>query len=66
MIGLNIAIGQQTPPVASVLLTACVVSGCKVAEVMRYNWWFILALFIELQIVTYVPWFSRALPTALG
>jgi len=66
IIGLNVALGQQTPPVASVLLTACAVSGCKVAEVMRYNWWFILALFIVLQVVTYVPWLSLALPRALA
>ena len=59
------AIGQQTPPVASVLLTACSVSGCGIGEVMRYNWWFVLAMFIVLQIVTYVPAIALFLPNLL-
>ena len=63
---INTAIGQQTPPVASVLLSACAVSGAKVGEVMRYNWWFILAMFLVLQIVTYVPWVSLVLPNLLS
>lgn len=65
ILALNGAIGQQTPPVASVLLTACSVSGCRVGEVMKYNWWFILAMFITLQIVTYIPAVSLALPSIL-
>ena len=65
ILALNGAIGQQTPPVASVLLTACSVSGCRVGEVMKYNWWFILAMFVTLQIVTYIPGISLFLPELL-
>jgi C4-dicarboxylate transporter, DctM subunit len=65
ILALNGAIGQQTPPVASVLLTACSVSGCGIGEVMRYNWWFVLAMFIVLQIVTYVPAIALFLPNLL-
>jgi tripartite ATP-independent transporter DctM subunit len=65
ILALNGAIGQQTPPVASVLLTACSVSNCRMGEVMRYNWWFILAMFITLQIVTYAPAVSLFLPSTL-
>jgi C4-dicarboxylate transporter, DctM subunit len=65
ILALNGAIGQQTPPVASVLLTACSISGCRIGEVMRYNKWFILAMFITLQIVTYVPEVSLFLPNLL-
>ncbi len=65
ILALNGAIGQQTPPVASVLLTACSVSNCRMGEVMRYNWWFILAMFVTLQIVTYAPQISLFLPNAL-
>ncbi|MCJ8144632.1 TRAP transporter large permease [Ancylobacter sp. A5.8] len=65
ILALNGAIGQQTPPVASVLLTACSVSGCRVGEVMKYNWWFILAMFITLQVVTYIPAISLTLPRLL-
>ncbi len=65
ILALNGAIGQQTPPVASVLLTACSVSGCKLGEVMYYNKWFVLAMFVTLQIVTYVPSLSLFLPRIL-
>lgn len=65
ILALNGAIGQQTPPVASVLLTACSVSGCRMGEIMRYNWWFILAMFVVLQIVTYVPAVALFLPNLL-
>jgi C4-dicarboxylate transporter, DctM subunit len=65
ILALNGAIGQQTPPVASVLLTACSVSGCRIGEVMRYNRWFILVMFIALQIVTYLPQTALFLPNLL-
>jgi tripartite ATP-independent transporter DctM subunit len=65
ILALNGAIGQQTPPVASVLLTACSISGCRIGEVMYYNKWFILAMFITLQIVTYVPETTLFLPNLL-
>lgn len=53
---LNLGIGQQTPPVASVLLTVCSATGLKIEEVMRYGKWFILAMFVTLMIVSFVPW----------
>lgn len=65
ILALNGAIGQQTPPVASVLLTACSVSGCRLGEVMHFNRWFVLAMFVTLQIVTYVPGISLFLPELL-
>lgn len=55
---LNLGIGQQTPPVASVLLTVCSTSNLKVNKVMKYSKWYILTMFIVLMIVTFVPWFS--------
>ncbi|MBV1788669.1 TRAP transporter large permease subunit [Marinobacterium sp. D7] len=48
-------IGQQTPPVASVLLTVCSTANVRVDHVMRYCKWFILAMFVTLIVVTYVP-----------
>ena len=57
---LNLGIGQQTPPVASVLLTVCSATGLKIEEVMGYCKWFILAMFITLMIVSFIP------QTALG
>lgn len=65
ILALNGAIGQQTPPVASVLLTACSVGRCRLGEVMYYNRWFILSMFITLQLVTYIPQLSLFLPNIL-
>ncbi len=53
---LNLGIGQQTPPVASVLLTVCSATGLKIEEVMRYCKWFIVAMFVTLMIVSFMPW----------
>ena len=59
---LNLGIGQQTPPVASVLLTVCSTTGLKIEQVMGYCKWFILAMFVTLMIVTFTPattiWFK--------
>lgn len=52
---LNLGIGQQTPPVASIVLTVCSVTGVKLEEIMRYNKWFILVMFTVLMLVSYLP-----------
>ncbi|MEP3248470.1 MAG: TRAP transporter large permease [Sneathiella sp.] len=52
---LNLGIGQQTPPVASVLLTVCSATGLKIEDVMGYCKWFILAMFVTLMIVSFTP-----------
>jgi TRAP-type C4-dicarboxylate transport system permease large subunit len=52
---LNLAIGQQTPPVASVLITACSISRSDIWETTKVNIWFILVLLAVLFICTYVP-----------
>ncbi|GMG83125.1 TRAP transporter large permease [Paralimibaculum aggregatum] len=52
---LNLGIGQQTPPVASVLLTVCSATGLKIEEVMGYCKWFILAMFATLLVVSFLP-----------
>ncbi len=55
IVTLNLAIGQQTPPVASVLITACSIAKADVWEVTKVNVYFIAALFALLMLVTYVP-----------
>jgi TRAP-type C4-dicarboxylate transport system permease large subunit len=52
---LNLAIGQQTPPVASVLITACSIAKADVWEVTKVNVYFIGVLAAVLLLVTYVP-----------
>ncbi len=52
---LNIAVGQQTPPVASVLITASSIAKKDIWSVTKDNLWFILVLLITLMAVTYIP-----------
>lgn len=52
---LNLAIGQQTPPVASVLATACSIAKTDIWGTTRVNLPMILLLFAVLMIVTYIP-----------
>jgi len=55
VVTLNLGIGQQTPPVASVLVTACSVAKADIWEVSKVNLWFIAVLLAVLVLVTYVP-----------
>ncbi|MEO1275228.1 MAG: TRAP transporter large permease [Pseudomonadota bacterium] len=55
VVTLNLAIGQQTPPVASVLITACSVANARIWDVARVNLPFVGVLFMVLMICTYVP-----------
>ena len=55
IVTLNLGIGQQTPPVASVLVTACSVAKADIWEVSKVNIYFIAVLFTMLMLVTYVP-----------
>jgi len=55
VVTLNLGIGQQTPPVASVLITACSVAKADIWEVSKANFRFVGVLFAVLLLVTYVP-----------
>ena len=61
MVTLNLAIGQQTPPVASVLITSCSIANAGIWETSRTNLPFIGVLAVILLLVTYVPEVSLAL-----
>ncbi|MGQ0548711.1 MAG: TRAP transporter large permease [Armatimonadota bacterium] len=65
IVTLNLAIGQQTPPVASVLLTACAVAKQPVGKVFYEAIPFIIVLLIVLAIVTYIPIIPLFLPRLL-
>ncbi len=55
IVTINLGLGQQTPPVASVLMVASSIAKASVWEVTRVNIWFIAVLFALLMLVTYVP-----------
>ena len=61
IVTLNLAIGQQTPPVASVLVTACSVAKADIWEVSTINIMFVAVLFAVLLLVTYVPFVPMGL-----
>ncbi|MGH1477150.1 MAG: TRAP transporter large permease [Geminicoccales bacterium] len=61
IVTLNLAIGQQTPPVASVLITACSIAKADVWDVTKVNVYFIGVLAAVLILVTYVPIIPLAL-----
>jgi tripartite ATP-independent transporter DctM subunit len=61
IVTINLGIGQQTPPVASVLMVASSIAKASVWEVTRTNVWFIGVLFAVLMLVTYVPMTGLAL-----
>ena len=52
---LSIALGQQTPPVASVLATACSIAKADMLEVTKSNLPFIAILVVVLLMVSYIP-----------
>ncbi len=55
IVTLNLGIGQQTPPVASVLITACSVAKADIWEVSKVNVYFVSVIVGVLLLVTYVP-----------
>jgi len=61
IVTLNLGIGQQTPPVASVLVTACSIAKADIWDVSRVNVAFVGVLVFVLLMVTYIP----AIPLSL-
>jgi len=61
VVTLNLAIGQQTPPVASVLMAACSIARADIWATTRVNLWFIGVLLLVLLLCTYVPAVSLTL-----
>ena len=55
VVTINLGIGQQTPPVASVLMVACSIAKASVWEVSKVNVYFIGVLVAVLMMVTYAP-----------
>jgi TRAP-type C4-dicarboxylate transport system permease large subunit len=61
VVTLNLAIGQQTPPVASVLMTSCTIAKADIWETTKVNIPYIAALLTILFLSTYVPIVSLGL-----
>jgi len=65
IVTINLGIGQQTPPVASVLLTTCAVGNVPLVKTFKYLKVFIAVMLVILAIVTYIPVISTWLPSIL-
>jgi tripartite ATP-independent transporter DctM subunit len=61
VVTLNLAIGQQTPPVASVLMTSCAIAKADIWDTTWVNIPYIMALVAVLLLCTYVPVVSLGL-----
>ena len=55
IVTINLGIGQQTPPVASVLMVASSIAKASVWDVSKVHVWFIGVLVAVLLLVAYVP-----------
>jgi tripartite ATP-independent transporter DctM subunit len=58
IVTINLGVGQQTPPVATVLFTTAAIARISFWEVFRVGWPFTLVLALMTLLVTYVPWIS--------
>ncbi len=55
MVTINLGVGQQTPPVATVLMTTCAIADLSMWEVFRTGFWYMMVLVFLTLLVTYVP-----------
>jgi tripartite ATP-independent transporter DctM subunit len=65
MLLLNCALGLVHPPVGSVQFVGCAIGGISIGEATRTAWPYYLAIFIAINLVTYVPAFSTWLPSLI-
>ncbi len=55
MVTINLGVGQQTPPVATVLMTTCAIAELSMWEVFKTGFWYLMVLVFLTFLVTYVP-----------
>lgn len=58
IVTINLGVGQQTPPVATVLFTTAAIARISFWEVFKVGWPFTVVLALVTLLVTYVPWIS--------
>lgn len=58
IVTINLGVGQQTPPVATVLFTTAAIARIPFWEVFKVGWPFTVVLALVTLLVTYVPWIS--------
>jgi C4-dicarboxylate transporter, DctM subunit len=61
----NLAIGMITPPLGVNLFVACGLTKLKIEQVVKANWWYLLASLLVMVAVTYFPALTMWLPNLL-
>lgn len=62
---LAVCVGSQTPPVAATMLLTCLIAKVTIAQMWKYNKWFVLVCILVMVVVTYVPDVAMWLPNTL-
>jgi C4-dicarboxylate transporter, DctM subunit len=65
IVTMNLGIGQQTPPVASVLLIVCSIARLRIVEILPYLAYFLGAMLTALILITIFPALSLWLPSII-
>jgi len=55
IVTINLGVGQQTPPVATVLMTTCAIANLSMWEVFKTGFYYMMVLVVLTLLVTYVP-----------
>ncbi len=65
IITINLGIGQQTPPVASVVLITCAIARISIAAIVPSLMWFLGAMLVALTLINVFPGLSLWLPSII-
>ena len=65
VIVVNLTLGGVTPPVGTMMFTTCSIMRVKIETFVKEGWPMLLAMFIVLMLITYVPELVVWLPTRL-
>lgn len=66
MMVMNLCVGTLTPPVGAILFAGCRTHNVKIEQIIKMLLPFFAVIFVTLMLITYVPWLSMAIPTAMG
>ena len=65
IVTINLGIGQQTPPVASVVLVTCSIARISIGAIIPSLVWFLLAMLVVLALINVFPALSLWLPAVI-
>lgn len=65
IVTINLGIGQQTPPVASVVLVTCSIARISIGAIIPALMWFLAAMLVVLALINVFPALSLWLPSVI-